>query len=196
MQFHLGAVPDSPEFVLDDSWKPCREPNPILMQFLAVPLGIAMCAVVAALWFYLTPVADAPFTSPILLLGALPVIIPLHELIHALAHPHFGRSNCSVLGLWPSHLLFYAHYSGELSRNRFITILAMPLVVISGVPLLVSALLGRASIVLAAVSVLNTLTACGDVLGICLLILQVPRGAIVRNRGWKTYWRIGKRGAV
>ena len=195
MQFHLGAVPDSPEFVVDDSWNPCREPNPILMQFLVVPLGIVTCAAVAALWFYLTPVADALFTSPILVLGAILLIIPLHELIHASAHPHFGRSDFSVLGLWPSRLLFYAHYSGELSRDRFLVILAMPLVVISGVPLVASAFLGQASIVLAVVSVFNTLAACGDVLGICLLFFQVPRRAIVRNQGWRTYWRIDQTGA-
>jgi hypothetical protein len=96
------------------------------------------------------------------------------------------------VGLWPSCLLFYAHYEGELSRNRFLAILAMPLVVISGVPLLASALLGQASIIPAAVSEFNTLAACGDAVGICFLLVQVPRRAIVRNQGWRTYWRIDR----
>jgi hypothetical protein len=190
MQFHLGAVPDSPDFSPDDSWKPLREPGPIRMQILAFPLGVATCAAVAALWFYLTPVTSAPFAPPTLLLGAILVSIPVHELIHASVHPQFGRSHSSVLGLWPSRLLFYAHYSGELSRNRFIAILVMPLVLISVVPLLVSALIGHAPVVLAFVSVFNALCACGDAFGICLLLFQVPSAATVRNQGWRTYWTI------
>jgi hypothetical protein len=60
--------------------------------------------------------------------------------------------------------------------------------VISGAPLLVSALIGQASLVLAFVSVFNALCACGDAFGICLLLFQVPSVAFVRNQGWKTYW--------
>ncbi len=188
MRFRLGAVPDSPDFVPDHTWKPLREPGPILMQIIALPLGIITAAAVAVLWVCLTPMANAASSSPMLLLMALAVTVPVHELIHAFVHPHFGRSPCSVLGFWPSQLLFYAHYSGEISRSRFIAMLGTPFFVISVLPLLGCALIGQAPVVLASVSVFNALCACGDTFAICLLLFQVPNAASVRNKGYRTYW--------
>jgi hypothetical protein len=190
MQCHIGAIPGSPDFAPDDSWKPLREPGPVLMQLYALPLGIVMCAVVVALWYSLTPVATPPFVHRTVLLGAVLLSIPVHEWIHALVHPHFGMSPLSVLGFWPSRLLFYAHYTGELSRNRLIAILVMPLLLITGLPLLICALVGRAPALLAVVSAFNALAACGDAFGICLLLFQVPSKGTVRNQGWSTYWRV------
>jgi hypothetical protein len=46
--------------------------------------------------------------------------------VHALVHPMAGRSPHSILGFWSS-LGFYAHYDGEMSRNRLVAILLMPL---------------------------------------------------------------------
>ncbi len=36
---------------------------------------------------------------------------------------------------------------------------------------------------------LNALLSCGDLLGVGLDLWQIPANAIVRNKGWKTYWR-------
>ena len=166
------------------------------MQVFALPLGIVSALAMVALWVALTPLFNSPlilrFDSMIfpglgiaLLLG----MIVVHELIHAFVHPGFGKSVNSVLGIWPSRLLFYAHYHGELSRARFIAILGMPLIVISIVPLLVCALLGQGSVLWAFISIMNALSACGDLFAIGMLLWQVPRTAIVRNQGWRTYWR-------
>jgi hypothetical protein len=189
MRLHLGAIPESEGFALDESWKPLREPGPVLMQCFALPLGIAACGVLVLLWIHLTPVAKTPDVSPILLGAVMVAIFPVHEIIHAAVHPGAGKSPNSILGLWPSRLLFYAHYSGELSRNRFITVLGMPLLVISVVPLLVAVLIGHASVTIAFASAFNALAAGGDIFAICLLLFQVPGAATVRNHGWKTYWK-------
>src|SRR6185503_13338146 len=104
-------------------------------------------------------------------------------------HPGSGDSADSVLGFWPSRLLFYAHYVGELTRARFIAILLMPLLIISFVPLVVCAIIGHSSGLLAFSSALNALCACGDIFGVGLLLFQIPSDARVRNQGWRTYWR-------
>ena len=39
--------------------------------------------------------------------------VVIHELIHASLHPEHGRSHSSILGFWPSRLLFYAHFDGQ-----------------------------------------------------------------------------------
>ncbi len=190
MRFHLGAIPETPDFSPAAPWRALREPTPWVMQLLALPLGIAACVAVGAGWVFLTPVHEVPWDSPGLLLGAFLITIPIHELIHAIVHPGSGGSADSILGFWPSRLLFYAHYVGELTRARFITILLMPLLIISFVPLVVCAVMGHSSGLLAFSSVLNALCACGDIFGFGLLLFQIPCNAMVRNQGWRTYWRL------
>jgi len=189
MRIHIGAVPETADFLPENPWQPVREPTPWVMQLFALPIGIAACAAVGAAWIFLTPLREVQFDSPALLLGAIFIMIPVHEVIHALVHPGAGRSADSILGFWPSRLLAYAHYSGELSRARFIAILLMPLLVLTFVPLVVCALTGWSSTLLASVSALNALCACGDIFGVGVLLFQIPRDAVVRNQGYRTYWR-------
>lgn len=111
------------------------------MQLLAFPLGLVAFVIIGLLWFWATPLNRERFESPALLTLGLIAFVPIvvvHELVHAAVHPKAGRSDRSILGFWPSRLLFYAHYDGELTRNRFIAILAMPTVVITLLPLVMA----------------------------------------------------------
>jgi Putative zincin peptidase len=159
------------------------------MQCFALPLGIATGSALVMLWIHLTPVAKTPVAYPALLVGTMLAIFPVHELLHALVHPRMGMSRNTILGLWLSRQLFYAHYTGELSRNRFIAILGMPLLVISAVPLLTAALIGHASVTVAFASCFNALAAGGDLFAVCILLFQVPRTAMIPNKGYRTYWK-------
>ena len=164
--------------------------RPWLVQFIALPIGIVTAELVVVLWLAITPLCLAEFaTTPMPFLVSFVGIVVLHELIHAALHPLAGRSSRSILGFWPSCVIFYAHYDGELSRNRILTILLMPLFVISIVPLLVAAVLQSAAGWVASISSFNALLACGDVLGLALLLFQIPANATVRNQGWRTYWK-------
>jgi len=189
MRFRVGAIPECAEFTPCDPWRPLREPGLLLMQIIALPLGIGVAAVVGVAWLAIAPAGDVwslpPFAPLLIILG----IIPVHELIHAAVHPGMGRTHESLLGLWPSRGVFYAHYDGELSRNRLIAILAMPFVVISLLPLVVCGVLGVTSPVIAFASTLNAFMSYGDLFGITLLLWQTPRTSRVRNQGWRTYWK-------
>jgi hypothetical protein len=198
MRFHYGAIPSSPDFTPDDTWKSIREPSPWLMQLIALPIGVVTAAGAALLWLFLTPMGEAKpaafidalaALTPAAFLAALAGIIVVHELIHAVVHPQAGRSSHSILGFWPSRVLFYAHFDGELSRNRFIGILLMPLLVISILPLLVAACIQIPCGWMAFISSSNALLACGDVFGAGMVLYQIPATAIVRNQGWRTFWR-------
>jgi hypothetical protein len=190
MRFQIGSIPETPDFAPDASWRPMREPTPWVMQFLALPIAILVAALTTLLWFTITPleIPREPLSVPAFLLLFASIVV-VHELVHAAVHPKAGRSAYSILGVWPSRLLFYAHYEGELSRNRFVAVLLMPLVVISFVPLLAAAAMQVTSVWAAYISVLNALAACGDVLGVGLILFQVPATAMVRNQAWRTYWR-------
>jgi hypothetical protein len=194
LRIHIGPIPESPDFSPAPPWKPLREPTPAVSQLCALPIGLVAFAAVGFLWHILTPFKLDQLNSvaPFLLLIILG-IIPIHELAHLAVHPRSNLPNASgrsVLGFWPRQLLFYAHYEGELSRNRFIAILIMPTLVISILPLLAFAAAGRSSGLIALVSSLNALFACVDLFGIALLLFQVPSNAIVRNVGWRTFWKL------
>ena len=161
------------------------------MQLIVSPIAVATGAILALFWSVLTPIHGfVPTGKNILLIPAcFAALIIVHELVHTVVHPMKGNSPQSILGFWPSKILFYAHYDGELSRNRFVTILLAPLLVISFAPLLLASLFQWYSGWIAFASILNAVMACGDIFGATLLLIQVPASAITRNQGWKTYWK-------
>lgn len=190
MRLHFGAIPSSPDFVPVAPWKQLRQPpSPWIENLLALPIGVIAAVTVATLWFLVTPLRGiTPAMSlPVLLLSIAGFVV-VHELIHALGHPMAGLSPRSILGFWAA-LGFYAHYDGEMSRNRLITILLMPFVIISLVPLLVAAITQAASGWVAFISVLNALGACVDLLLAGSVLIQIPATAIVRFKSWRIFWR-------
>jgi len=193
MRFHLGAIPETPDFSPDDSWRALREPTPWGMQLLALPVGLTVAAVLVLCWFRFTPTAPPSVIIDRISLAAFifsfAVIVVGHELIHVAVHPMAGRSSQSILGFWPVKLLFYAHYEGQLTRNRFVAILLMPFMVISVVPFFIAAITQVSCDWAFYVSCFNALLACGDILGVGLVLSQVPNTAVIRNQGWKSYWQ-------
>jgi hypothetical protein len=114
----------------------------------------------------------------------------LHELIHAVLHPASDTGSDSILGFWPSRVLFYAHYDGVLSKQRLLVIIIGPFIVLSLVPLVICAVFKHASSAMFALSLLNSLIASVDLIFFLLIIIQVPSGATLQNNGWKTYYRM------
>ena len=147
----------------------------------------------------MVPIAAALLSAVVLLPAAIIAVgiyALFHELIHIAAHPRFGSSERSILGVWPAKLVPFAYYSGELSRARYLTVVIMPLLVLSFIPLLVCGITGRSSGVPAFISILNVLGSSGDILVLGLLLFQVPGSAVIRGQGGRssgTFWRFADR---
>ena len=187
MRFVLGSPP-STEITIGPSWNALREPSPWAMQALALPVGAALAFAVLYVWVRWAPTPPFAFEGSLKVLVVLALLVAFHEALHALAHPSFGLSRKSAVGFWPSRLLFYAHYEDSMSRNRLIFILLMPTLVLSFLPLLLASSLQIQSGWLLFISCLNALLAGVDILGVLLLLVQVPASATVQNEGYKTYW--------
>jgi len=190
MRFHFGSIPETPDFVPEAPWKPLKEPSPMMLQWVALPVALMSGGIVGSLWAWLTP-ASRLAEEPALgawILAAFVWLIPVHEAIHALVHPGRGLSDRTCIGLWLSRGLFYAHCHGPMSRDRFIAILIAPFMVLSILPLTGCALIGDVHVLPVTGSIVNALLACGDLLGVMLLLWQVPRHATIQNQSWRTYW--------
>lgn len=188
MRFNVGAVPEAADFDPEsEGWRSIREPDPVTMQYVAIPVLLVTAAIMTFVIATATPVRAIDAWTPLLLVF-FPVVV-VHELIHALVHPGNGRHEETIVGVWPSRLLFYAHYDAALTRERFLLILAAPFFILTVVPLAILVIARLDSPLLAAFAVANGVGACGDLLGIILVAFQIPRRALVRNKGWRSYWK-------
>ena len=194
MIFKLGPLPESPEFTPDGNWILLREPSLLGFQVRAIPIAIVTTALLAVFWIILTPikhvVGTLTFPLPIskFIVCLLGVVI-VHELIHASVHPKIGISENTVIGFWPLRMFIYTIYVGELTRNRCVAILITPFTVISVIPLIFATIVQMTSFWVAYISILNGLLACGDILAAIMTIRYFPNGAIIRTKGWLTYWK-------
>ncbi|GAB1408186.1 hypothetical protein MASR1M8_21050 [Thermomonas brevis] len=198
MKLHRqDGLPDNPDFEprAEDGWHPLPEPPAEKLQvYVLVPLALSLPVMIAA-WALAAQLAGgAGFSLGVIglvvfLLG-IPVLVVVHEAIHLLLHPGSGRHAHSVLGASSKHGIVYALYFGEMTRMRYVAILLGPFIVLSVLPLLWCLATRTFSGWAAAVSLLNTAFACGDLLATWLILRGSPPGARMRNRGYYTWWRL------
>lgn len=190
MKFKVGAVPEPEDFDTGAPWRKLREPSANDIQLIGAPVGMAAVALLAGLWYWLTPITGKPQVPPLWeVFAAIAVLIVVHELVHGIVHPKAGMSDHSVYGVWPSKGMFYAMYLGEMSRNRYVAVFLAPFLTISVAPLVVCAVWSIRSDLAMLVSLVNALFACVDLIGAWLLMTQLPARAMARNKGWETWWR-------
>lgn len=194
MKFHIGPVPENASFRPEDGgWNQLKEPSPWVAQICSVPLGLCVFVGVVAAWGMILTHSEILARDPrrwlISLCLAFIAAIPVHECIHAVCHPFHGRSSDTILGVWPSMILVYAHYDAEMSRNRFLLMLMAPFLALTLAPLAVCAMFSIYHPVVVWISIANSAASALDLFGVALVGLQIPASAIVRNKGWNSWWR-------
>lgn len=192
MRFIFGAMPQDPEFdPKNQGWTSLRGLGPGKIQLIAIVIAV-LVGLLLQLLFWLAGANVSPLQNirnvPIGL-GIMLGIIPIHELLHLLCFPCFGLNKKSIIGFWPRMFGAYVYYNGALSRNRVMLISACPFIVLSISPLLASICTADVHVVIVAVSYLNGLLCGADLLNILLLVKRVPSNALVRAKGYHSYWR-------
>ena len=195
MRLHVGAIPESADFQPEaEGWHSLHKLRGLEIWAPFVALGIVM--LVICLWGELVP--WRPIRNGILAMSGIVLVAllfsPLHELPHALAAPGWGLSEKTVFLFNPPVTLF-AHYEGSMARNRYLLVLAAPLIVWTLLPLPIAGVWNRATgdgavaAVLLTLSVMNGMVAYGDLLLFATVWKQVPRQALVRYQGGRTWWK-------
>lgn len=125
--------------------------------------------------------------SSILYLAGMVLCLLVHELIHAIFIPKVWRSEKTYWGF--NGLFGFVYTEEELTKERFLLVSIMPLILISFVfPVILNAL-GIWSHYLIFLSVFNAGGACVDLLNMVLVTAQVPfRGYVVSN-GYSSFYK-------
>jgi hypothetical protein len=202
MKFYYGAIPENENFVPDPHWQQMNEPDAGVLIWMALPLALLSGGGLMLLWFGFTSlkwiefiywyVETCSWYCHVLLFVGLVVV---HEVLHGLVQPGFGLK--TTFGLWLKKGAFYAYYDGIWSRNRALFCFFFPLLVLTIVPLVIgmlpeSIVPWRNEDVMAAmlyISVLNGFFSSADLIGLWLMFYRVPQKAVIRNKGYFTYWR-------
>ena len=196
MRFRLGEPPATEAFEpgRDGRWRPLDEPGLDGFKRRAEIGMLAAMPLLGAAWGWLfAHIGRAGGLSGLSLLKAalsLPLLFAAHELLHMLAHPGAGRHRDSVLGVLPGQGMLYAMYQGEMSRKHLLATLLAPFLGLTVVPWLVCLWRAEFSGYWAVLSFVNGCGATGDLLAVYLLLRGVPARGIVRNQGWRTWWRV------
>lgn len=199
MRFVCGPIP--PSRVLDpeaEGWSPLRQWSGRRLTVVALLLGLPLMIAAAILvhdmkvemreLFRGRPLVGAAYLS------ALIVMVPVHELIHALAYGRGIRSQHVVFGIWPSRGLCYAILDSPMPKGRVLGMVVAPLLVLTAVPLLcLPYLTGAAWIPVLTFALLHAAICGGDLITFWHLVSQVPSKALVHNSGWQTYWTASAR---
>lgn len=189
MKFNIGDIPEDEKFVpYKEEWYSIKEPSILVYQAISLPIGIFV------LFLMYVAVKD------ILSLGSLFIITPInialligiivfHEFLHAICHPCLGFTDKTVIGIHPQKMVFYAHYVETMSRNRFLFSMLNPFIILSVIPIVIILLHNMSIIIIARIAILNALLSCGDLLGLIIIVTQVPKNAVIKNKGWYSYWK-------
>ncbi len=203
MRFHIGKPPATPDFSpqVGGEWTPLKEPSPWVLNIIATPIGIGTAILLAAAWGETGIIVEGnsspfglwtPIVVAVVVFGiGFPLLILVHELIHALGYEKYGTTDSTTIVFWPSKLLFCAITFNAYRRNRMLLVYVLPFLVLSVLPLVICKIFGVQSWLLMLISVVNGLFCCGDIFCFFLILIQVPQNAVLQNQGWSTWWRAG-----
>ena len=194
MRLVYGPIP--PSRVLNPlaaGWTPLREWTPGRLSVIATLAALPIVsAAVMLLLDHRAEMREDFRTRPLaggMFVAALVLMVPIHELMHALAYGRGVRTPHLILGVWPSRGLCCALYDSPVPRDRVLVMLAAPLVVLSVLPLVCLPWLDDSMRLLVVTFCMFHAGTCGgDLIVFSRFISQIPRMAVVHNYGWQTFW--------
>jgi len=188
LRFVIGEAPKNPNHNFEGYIK-LDEPEKSKFMLVAGTVQFALWGLFFLVWVVFDDRMIGYFTQASLLeyLFILLLLIPVHELFHAMVYP-LKNHKWIIFGVWLKMGVCYAMYEGRLTRDRWLLVYGMPILLISLVPFLYAIPFEIHPWVVIA-SILNAGLAAGDVLALVMILNQVPKRAVIVQDGWDTYWQ-------
>ncbi len=191
MRFVKGPIPENEAFQPEMAgWNKIKELDPKWLGWIAFPFGLPVAS--ALLWIsnlQFSGIRDLSFPHFLIILLGTYALSPIHEYLHALFMPKSQSDDGVVLGYWKEKKIFFAHYEGEMARNRLLLIMVAPLLCISVIPVVVLTVLEINLSLFTGILLFHAILCGADLYGFSSVLLRIPNKALIRNKGWRTYWR-------
>lgn len=180
-----------------NGWIPLREPKNLAVAILlSIPLmgvtgliSVGMIGVFSAISFEEFGLTPGSFSVTINLgiVLIMVLLVVLHELLHLILLPNFLRSEKTFVGI--NLLGGFVITEEEIARSRYILITVAPFILISIALPVILGVFGLLTPAVKFLIILNAMASSVDMLNLLLVIGQVPKNAILRNNGPRTYWK-------
>jgi len=191
MKFRLGPIPNSlsDTELASGAWTPLWQPPFWAFQLIALLAGALGASVVLCVWVVFGP-SFPPELSGDWYLGAICAAVLVGGMaLQLIAHPGYGLTAQSALGLWPSRLTLYTYFDGAVSKARLLLSLLLPAAVLVVLPLGASLLHTRFSGWLAFFAGVGAFAFGLWPMMAVYAAIQVPAQAQVAARGLQLFWR-------
>ncbi|MFJ7725116.1 DUF3267 domain-containing protein [Neobacillus sp. NPDC097160] len=120
---------------------------------------------------------------------AMVLVLIVHEFFHLIFIPNFMKSKDIIIGL--TFFGAFVHTEQIITKVRFMFISVAPFLFLSILFPLILSISGLLKGKILVFILFNALGASVDILGFFLVFVQVPKDAIIRNNGTRTYWKMG-----
>ena len=202
MKFIKNTFPNQDFEPKREGYTKMKEPPMHALMMIALPVGAVTAAVLFVVAQRLTTVKLGLFNFPSL---GLPlaveiiiwlvafvafnaVMIPLHELLHALMFPEPLKSERVYFG-FHNMGAFYAFYTEDLKRWQMLLSMATPFVVLTLTPWVLIVVYNVNLPLLMLAILYHAFTAAGDLIGIYLVLKNTPTNSVLKNKGYDTYYK-------
>ena len=190
MRFRIGPQPKDDTIDMEEgTWRLVPEPSTAVLQLLGLFTALIVTACIALVVSISLGASHVLDVSWLRVICFIILVMPFHELIHAIGFEGGFTSKHVVFGFYPKVLSFYAHYGGVIPRSRYLVVASLPFVVITLLPLIIVAAFGIEYIYLTEIIFSNGFASALDILTVIFIVQRIPRHSVLINSGLKSYWR-------
>ena len=195
MKFHLGSFPQFENFQPDSSWNlyDNKKKSIWIRRLKALPIGMMNICFLSIILLLITYVSGwiKNISFPISIIEFIICLIGVnfvHELLRVVFHPKVGLSSRTIIGFWPSRLLLYSSYNGDLNRNRYIAGLIIPNIILFFSPLVIAIITKTLHPWMVYVPIVSGLLSGNDIQTL-ITIIELPPYISIRNQGGNMYYK-------
>ncbi|MDU6878314.1 DUF3267 domain-containing protein [Clostridium tepidum] len=188
------------EKLISQGWTKLKEPNNLAIAILiSTPFMIINAFISIFISYYLFhPLKEfliddkgfkIQFTirpSILLYIVIIFLFMTLHEFIHGIFIPNVLKSDKTYWGI--NAFCGFVFTTEKIKKVRFIIISIMPFILLSIILPFILNVLGLLNWFTVLLCLINSMGSSVDLLNICLVALQVPKGSYIINNGFETYF--------
>lgn len=191
MKFLFNKIPEDKNFNPRDGWITTNKCINRILSVLVLCLNVLIVICLFKIFNLNLNILNHNLSGNVLwaFITFIIIVIPIHEILHALFCPCKLTSNNLYLGIIPKKLIFFTYYSEIISKKRYVIVSIMPFLIITILGIFLAKLFPISNIFKILI-LYNATGSCMDILNALIALFRVPRNAVIKNKGTRLYWKL------